>query len=210
MSYQLPVTSYQRESIEKYLNDLSARTPTPGGGSAAALSAAIAASLMSMVVNYTIGKKEYKTVEEKFKALLEKIQTYKNELQSLIDEDVLAYSKLSKSLKEYKDDPIKLDLAFKEATDVPFRICKITAECLPLCKDLAEYSNKNLITDTATAVVMLEGAFFSAKFNVYINMKYIKDLGYLESVHKTLFPLEEEMPKLKEEILHKCEEWISK
>ena len=208
MSFQFPSVSYQREEIKKYLDDLAAKTPTPGGGSAAALSAAIAVSLMSMVINYTIGKKEYKAVEEKFIVLLEKIQAYRNELQNLIDEDVLAYSKLSKSLKEYKNDSLKIESAFKEAAEVPFKICRITAQCLPLCKELAEYSNKNLITDTATAVIMLEGAFFSAKFNVYINMKYIKDLEYIEKVHKILSPLEEEMPKLKEEILHKCEEVI--
>ena len=57
---------------------------------------------------------------------------------------------------------------------------------------------------------MLEGAFFSAKFNVYINLKYIKDIDFVGEVHKVLAPLEESMPVLKEEILEMCEDVISK
>ena len=73
---------------------------------------------------------------------------------------------------------------------------------------MAKYGNKNLVTDTAIAVILLEGAFFSAKFNVYINLKYIKDMDFIGGIHKILQPLEEELPKLKEEILEKCEDVI--
>ena len=79
-----------------------------------------------------------------------------------------------------------------------------------MCQGLAECVNKNLITDIAAAAILIEGAFFAAKFNVYVNLKYIKDLEYIEKVHKILSPLEEEMPKLKEEILERCEEVITK
>ena len=75
---------------------------------------------------------------------------------------------------------------------------------------MAKYGNKNLITDTAIAAIFLEGAFFSAKFNVYINLKYIKDIDFVGEVHKVLAPLEESMPVLKEEILEMCEEIIQK
>ena len=55
----------------------------------------------------------------------------------------------------------------------PYEVCKISADCLKLCDELVICGNKNLITDTAIAAICLEGAFFSAKFNVYINLKYI-------------------------------------
>ena len=58
------------------------------------------------------------------------------------------------------------------------------------------------------AAIMLEGAFLSAKFNVYINLKYIKDMDFIGSVHSVLQPLEEALPTLKEEILEKCEDVI--
>lgn len=46
---------YKTQSLEKYLNDLSAKLSAPGGGSAAALNAALGASLISMVINFTLG-----------------------------------------------------------------------------------------------------------------------------------------------------------
>ena len=111
-------------------------------------------------------------------------------------------------MKETKD-AVKLEAAFKDAIDAPYETCVIAAECLRLCEDLVGCGNKNLVTDTAIAAICLEGAFFAAKYNVYINMKYIKDMDFIGKVHGILQPLEEELPKLKEDILEKCEEIIS-
>jgi len=188
---------YLDRPIKEYLDDLSARKPVPGGGSAAALNAAIGVGLMSMVANYSAGAEK----------ILKKSEDARKKLQALIDADVEAYSKLSKTMKEARD-PAKLETAYKEAVQPPYEICKISAECLKLCGSLVARGNKNLITDIAIAAICLEGAFFSAKFNVYINLKYIKDMDFIGEIHKVLQPLEEEMPKLKEEILEKCEEVI--
>ena len=201
---------YLNGSIKEYLDDLAARKPAPGGGSASALSAAVGVSLMSMVANYTIGNKKYQSDEKEISSLLVELDKFASELQGLVDKDVEAYSALSKKMKELDKDSPALDEAFKSAMKVPFEVCKISAETLRLCKTLAERGNKNLITDTAIAAILLEGAFFSAKYNVYINMKYIKDINFVGEVHKILVSLEEEMPKLKEDILEACEDVISK
>ncbi len=201
---------YINEPIKKYLDDLAAKKPAPGGGSAAALAASIGVSLMSMVANYTVGNPKYKSAERNVADMLLKVERFNDELQAIIDKDVEAYNKLSKAMKEIKKDSQALEAVYKEALLPPFEICRITSECLKLCRELAGCGNKNLITDTAIAAILLEGAFFSAKFNVYINRKYISDLKFIEKIHKTLSPLEEAMPKLKEEILEKCEDVISK
>jgi methenyltetrahydrofolate cyclohydrolase len=200
---------YIKGSVETYLNDLAARKPAPGGGSAAALSAAMGASLMSMVANYTVGNPKYKGCEKRVQGILKKAEESRKRLHALIDADVEAYEKLSKILKGSRGNEQGAgDEAYKEAVMPPYEVCKISAECLKLCGELAECGNKNLITDTAIAVIFLEGAFFSAKFNVYINLKYIKDMDFIGEIHKVLQPLEEELPKLKEELLEKCEEVI--
>ncbi len=200
---------YSNGSIRHYLDDLAARKPAPGGGSAAALQAATGVALMSMVANYTIGNPKYKDCEKKATDILKKSEAARKKLQALIDTDVEAYGKLSKTMEGSKNTK-KLDDAYKEALQPPYEVCKISAECLKLCEDLVECGNKNLITDTAIAAICLEGAFFAARFNVYINLKYINDMDYVGQIHKILSPLEEAMPKLKEEILEKCEDVIAK
>lgn len=201
---------YIDRPMKEYLDDLAARKPAPGGGSAAALAASLGASLIAMVANYTIGNPKYKDVEEKAKEVLAKVKDFKKELEALIDKDVQSYEKLSKGMKECKGIPSKLDILYKEATEPAFEICRITSEALKLCKTLAECGNKNLVTDTAAAAILLEGAFFSAKYNVYVNLKSITDMAYIERLHKVLAPLEESMPKLREEILEMCEEVITR
>jgi formiminotetrahydrofolate cyclodeaminase len=199
---------YIKESIETYLNDLAARKPAPGGGSAAALNAAIGVALMQMVANYTVGDLKYKSVEPSVKAILAKLDVYRPHLQKLIDEDAEAYNMLSNKMKMLPKDSPGLDKAYQHASRPPFEICISCAECLKLCVELVECGNKNLITDTAIAAICLEGAFFAAKYNVYMNLKYIKDMDFIGEMHKVLQPLEEALPKLKEEILEKCEKVI--
>ena len=200
---------YIDKPIKEYLDDLAAKIPAPGGGSAAALGAATALALMSMTANFTIGSLKYKDAEHEVKAILALSENLRKRSEELIDEDVAAYTRLSKAMKESAKDATKLDNAFKDAMKPPFEVCKITIEAMKACSRLAECGNKNLITDTAIAAIMLEGAFFSAKFNVYINLKYIKDMDFIGSVHKVLQPLEDRMPKMREEILEKCEGIIS-
>ena len=200
---------YLERPIKDYLDDLAAQKPAPGGGSAAALTAALGTSLMSMVVNYTIGKREYKDAEKKISGIMVMVQKFDSALRQLVDKDAAAYGILSKGLKECKDDVVARDVLYKAAIEPPFLVCKISHDCLELCKELATCGNKKLITDTAIAAIMFEGAFFSAKFNVYINLECVSDMDYIASVHKVLQPLEEKMPQLKEEVLELCEEVIN-
>lgn len=197
---------YLDRPLNEYLDDLAAKSPAPGGGSAAALCGALGAGLLAMVGNYTIKNEKPRGVEEKTALILSRAEKAREELERLIDADIEAYTELSRGLKIGKIDPEKLQALYKKAADAPFEVCKLSAECLGLCRDIVECQNRNLMSDTASAAFMLESAFFSAKYNVYINLKYIEDMKYVERLHKVLAPLEEKLPKIKEEILEKCED----
>jgi len=199
---------YLDKPLCKYLDDLAAKMPAPGGGSAAALCGALGAGLLAMVGNYTVKNDLDRGVEEKAAMILSRAEKAREELERLIDADIEAYTDLSRALKAGKKDPEKLQALYRRAADAPFEVCKLSAECLGLCRDIVDCQNKNLMTDTASAAVMLESAFFSAKFNVYINLKYIKDMEYIETLHRVLAELEEKLPKIKKEILEKCEDVV--
>jgi len=201
---------YIENSIKGYLDDLAAKKPAPGGGSAAALEAATGCALISMVANYTVSNKKYESVKDRAVQDLGKSEELRKRLLKLVDGDVEAYTKLSNGFKKLGKDSPELDKLYKVACEVPYEICKIASEALVLCKELAKYGNKNLITDAAIASLMLESAFFAAKFNVYINLKYIKDVSFIENKHKELSAIEKNIPKQKEEIIEICEEQILK
>ena len=82
---------YRNQSLKNYLDDLAAKKPAPGGGSASALTAAMGASLISMVINFTLGKPKYAKYESELKGFLEKYEKIKEENLNLVDFDITSY-----------------------------------------------------------------------------------------------------------------------
>ena len=161
---------YKDESLKKYLDDLSAKVPAPGGGSAAALNAAMGASLISMVVNFTLGKPKYAQYENDLKEILGKSEKLRNEFLDLVDRDVLAYQ--SKNIRD--------------ALDIPFMLCRLCFEGIKLCPELIKKGNVNLISDAAVAAIFLESAFSAAYYNVEINHKSLGYKRLTQSIRKEL------------------------
>lgn len=172
---------YRDETLKKYLDDLAAKLPAPGGGSAAALNAALGVSLISMVVNFTLGKPKYAQYEEELKLLLEKSERLRGEFLKLVDLDVTAY--------QSKD--------MKESLNVPLLVCRLCHEAIELCPGLITKGNTNLTSDVACAVILLEAAFAAAAFNVEINLKIIGDKELAGSLRKELTQKEESIKKIR-------------
>ena len=76
---------YINESIKKYVEDLASKKPTPGGGSAAAVSGAVGVALLEMVCNFTLGKEKYKDVEKEMKSHLANLKKLRDSFEKLID-----------------------------------------------------------------------------------------------------------------------------
>lgn len=161
---------YKDSTLKKYLDDLAARIPAPGGGSAAALTAATASALISMVINFTLGKPKYEKYGAQLKIALSRSEELRKEFLGLVDLDVVAYR--SKNLRD--------------ALNIPFMVCRLCYEAIRLCPPLIEKSNRNLISDVAVAAVFLESAFAAAYFNVEINLKCLDDQDLAVKIRKEL------------------------
>lgn len=188
---------YIKESLKKYLDDLASRKPAPGGGSAAALVAALGASLISMVANFTIGKEKYKQIKGKMQKILTKSEDLKLAMEKLIDEDVKVYKRLSEIYKSKQKDSSVIQVALKEAASVPFEVCRLSVDAMKLCPVLAREGNPNLISDVDVAVHLLNAAFLSGLVNVEINFKNITDKEFIVELRGILQSLEKEIEAIK-------------
>ena len=150
---------YKNHTLKEYLECLSARTPVPGGGSAAALSAALGASLISMVANYSIGKNSSKAVEQKFQKIVKESQRIRNRLLELVDLDAEVYLKVTATRKS--SEKIK-NAALLKARQVPLEICRLCYQALTLTPFLVEKGNKYLLSDVEAAVEFLLAGFNGA------------------------------------------------
>ncbi|OQW98705.1 MAG: hypothetical protein BWK68_00225 [Elusimicrobia bacterium A5] len=169
---------YRDSSIKKYLDDLSAKLPAPGGGSAAALVSTTGVSCLLMVANFTVDNKGYEQYQKKIKKILSKLSTFKLQLSTLVDEDVNVCTTLSSAYKT--KDREKIQNALKNAISVPCKIFEISLEAIPLAGQLSAIGNKNLISDVACGVSFLRAGIESAKFNIDINLKFVDDAEFVK------------------------------
>ncbi|HYE36472.1 MAG TPA: cyclodeaminase/cyclohydrolase family protein [Methylocaldum sp.] len=195
------------KTIHQFLDDLASKSPTPGGGSAAAIMGAMGAALVSMVCNLTIGKKNYEAVEPEMKEILTQAESLRARLMDMIRADVEVFDKvmgaygLPKETDEQKAARSQqIQSALREATDVPIECAKACAEVIRLSKAVTEKGNRNVVSDAGVAVVAGYAALKSAALNVYVNAGAIKDEGFVSSRLDELGGILNGMDDLNEEI----------
>lgn len=151
---------FHYHTINDYLNVLAKREPVPGGGSAAALSGACGAALISMVTRYSLGRDHSKVVENRLKKNLQLSENIRKRFTQLVDLDAKAYLKIVKVRKGAVADKKK---AQKEAASVPKEVGRLCQKAITLTPFLVKNGNPYLIADVEIAVEMLYSAYHSSK-----------------------------------------------
>ncbi|HET7637957.1 MAG TPA: cyclodeaminase/cyclohydrolase family protein [Ktedonobacteraceae bacterium] len=174
---------YLDRPLHDYLDELASAQPTPGGGSAAALSGAMGAALASMVAHLTLGKAKYADVEPEVEELLQQTEKLRARFQQLMQEDIDAYGKLSASFKLPRNTPEEVDARDKaiqkqllEAALVPLEMLESAFQLVQYCYRLAEIGNANVLSDIATGALLASSAGAGAAWMVRANLVAMKDL----------------------------------
>ena len=168
--------------ITEFIELLSSDAPTPGGGSASALSGAQGVALILMVANLTVGKPKYTEHEKLNQAALKEGTELCAELLDLIDRDAEAFGKLSQAYKlprNTDEEKAARSTAIAEttfgATQTPFKMMEVSLKALHLCKSLVGKSNVNAASDLGVSALNLLSCIKSAWLNVLINLSGIEN-----------------------------------
>ena len=168
--------------VRQFLDELASGAPTPGGGSVAALSAALAAGLLTMVCDLTIGKKQYAEFEDDARGLRQRAEAQRADLQALAQADVEVFGHLSAAYKlprvtdaDAASRRAAIQKVTRQATEVPLRIARATSALLPLCAPLARHGNRSAVSDVGVAVLLVQAAVPAALLNVEINLAVLED-----------------------------------
>ena len=181
--------------LEDYINKVDSPSPAPGGGSVMGVVGSLACALAGMVGHLTINKNKFKelTEEEKnnFNKAIEKIKEIKIKLIETIDKDAESFNifmdamKLPKNTEEEK--LIRKDAISKAAiksTETPFNILEYSYELIPLFDIILKYGNAGVITDIASAYILIYCASKGSILNININIPLIEDKNFLENIKK--------------------------
>lgn len=169
------------QTIRTFVTAAASNSHTPGGGSIAALIAALGASMTSMVGNLTQGAK-FADVEAEMTATVEKMRDTIREAEVLLEADMASFDgymsalKLPKETDEQKQVRSQsLQAAAIESTEVPLRLAQLCRDALLQSQTIAETANKNVISDLGIAALLLESAAQSALLTVDMNLPGLKD-----------------------------------
>src|ERR1700751_3943951 len=116
-----------RAAVEPFIEQLAAPTATPGGGSAAAASGAMAAGLAGMVASMSRGKKAYLQYENQLSEAIARLAQIREELKAAVDADSESYNAVMKAYKQAREAPNAdsiIDAPLKEATSVPLSVAE--------------------------------------------------------------------------------------
>lgn len=168
-------------SLRDFIALLAARTPAPGGGSIAALNAAMGLGLVAMAARFTSGKK-YESVEADAQAAAANCDHLRMRASALVDEDTEAYNsvtaayglpKTTDSEKAARAEAIQKSLQI--AIAVPAETIDVSIKGLQIAAAFAAKSNRNLASDVLVGAGCLAAAVEGARANVRINAVSLSD-----------------------------------
>jgi formiminotetrahydrofolate cyclodeaminase len=167
-------------SIDAFLERLGSSDPVPGGGSASALAAAMAAALVAMVAELTIGRPAYTEHEETVRKLRFDALERRAELLDLAQQDADAYDLVVRARHMPKDTEAEkaarteaLGRAMVAASGAPLRAAVVAGEVLDLAERIAPIGNKNAVSDAGVAALLAAAGLRGAVMNVRINLPYL-------------------------------------
>ncbi len=167
-----------KKALSAFMDELSSKSPAPGGGGASALIGAIGVSLCAMVANITSGKKKYAEYQEDLDHILSFSAASIDTLLKLIDKDAEVFEPLSKAYGIPKDEPGRseiLEEALAAACSVPMEILREVSSIVDMIEQLSVKGSRLALSDVGVAATALSAAMEGAAMNVYINTKLMKN-----------------------------------
>lgn len=197
-------------SVKDFLGKTAGSNPVPGGGSISALNAALASALTEMVARLTIGKKKYEDKETLMNEIVSKANNFQEDFIQYIDADSNAYNKvfaafkLPKETEEEKSFRSKeIQIATKLAAEVPMEIARKAYAMMDIIEQVAEFGNRNAITDACVSMMTARTAVLGALLNVRINLSSIKDEDFVAKIKEEVTLLEKRVKEREDALLEK-------
>lgn len=182
-------------SLNQFMDELISDAPSPGGGSTAALVAALASGLNSMVYSLTVDKKTFELLSEKEKEEMKKFQREAKKFNKIAQEfmekdredfvELMASYRLPKETnleKEIRKESIRKNSI--KAMETPLNLGKEAIEFYENIEFAIKFGNKNLISDAGVAAILLHSSIESAVINVKVNLNQLRNEKFTSNIER--------------------------
>lgn len=203
-------------TMGELLERVASGEPVPGGGSIAALCAALAAGLAEMVARLTVGRQDDPVLDHEMNQLIDRARLLRKDLTRAVDQDSEAYNKVMMAYRMPKttDEEKQLrseaiQVALQEAARVPLAVAEMAVDILGLAAAAVSKGNKNAVTDGLTGALMARSAVMAAVANVRINLQGITDEVFVQKTRADAEFLEKKALAVEEMVLSTAQPLVS-
>ncbi len=179
--------------LEPYLDALASAAPTPGGGSAATIVAALGAALLAMVARITLESGRLATVHPAAAGVVADADRLRAAFDAARPEDEAAYGAVVSAMAlpratdaEKTARTERLQGALAAAAAAPLAVAELTAEAMEIAARTAALENNNLMSDVVCAVAFLRAAFEASAANVRVNHDFLRDAATITAQRERL------------------------
>ncbi|MEC8250649.1 MAG: cyclodeaminase/cyclohydrolase family protein [Planctomycetota bacterium] len=158
------MTDFRLESLTKFLEQLAARSPAPGGGASAGVTVALAAAQAEMVVAWT---------KPELPEAIDHLRQVRAQAMDLAIRDAEAYRRWSELQKERPEGDPELQSATKDILQIPEALATLSLELLRECVRLAPKTNPRLGSDLGIAGQLAAAGVPSAAWNTKANLHLV-------------------------------------
>lgn len=169
-------------TVERFLEAMASKDPTPGGGAAAAIAGATGAALIAMVGRLTLGKPGFEDLEERMRALVDRADAARAEFIALGDRDAASFEAVMSAFRMPKGTDVEkasraeaIQRGLEHAAAVPLEIARRAVDLMELAEDATAMGNPNASSDGMSAAGMLLASVIAARANVEINASALRD-----------------------------------
>ena len=187
------------ETIDRYLDALASSAPTPGGGSAATIVAALGAALVAMVARICAENPRYAAHRELATRLVAASDRLRRDLTLARERDEKAFARVMSAQGLPREAPGEadararaLEAALHDAAEAPLRACELVIDVMRLAAQALQIPNKSLASDLGCAAEFASSALAACSYNVRVNHRYMHDTRAIGEQAKMLARYENE------------------
>jgi len=167
-------------TLGAWLDAIAAGGGTPGGGSVAAFSGALAAALAAMVANGTVARERFAAVHPAMLALAEEARRVATSLEALRTADAEAFARVTDARRAHAgsaaNETATVAAALLGAVRIPATAARLCARAAALCADAAARGNPNARSDAAVGAELAVAGARGALYNVRGNIQSLRQL----------------------------------
>ena len=201
--------------VGEFLERTASASPTPGGGSVAAVTGALAGALVAMVARLTDRKKGYEQAWELAGESVDRADRLTADLQAAALEDVRSFEAYMAALRLPKGSPEErqarraaLAAATRRATAAPLAIAAACVEILNVAERLAPVANRHAVSDIGAAAHLAGAAAGAALLTAEINLGSAPDDAFFSSARQQVIELRSNIAKKSPLVIESVEKRI--